>query len=77
MSEEEKRRTGRTTRIVDQCIQELFTEGVTKVVDHTNNHVSNSRLWKRLLHRLSFEHNCYPKSDLEIDGDILKLNRGN
>ena len=28
-----KKRTGKTTRIIDRCIQELFTKGVTYVYD--------------------------------------------
>lgn len=57
------RRSGRTTRIADRLIQELFTTGKCEVSDHFGNGYKNRRrvfeiLTKRLLveHKLKANH---------------------
>lgn len=46
--------SGRTTRILDQCIQILFKTGRCLVKDHEGG--DNDTLLDKLLIRLSFEH---------------------
>lgn len=49
---QEDRRTGKTTRKVDQLVQELFTKGsVTVTIDYPQDH-----LWKVFSARLHNEH---------------------
>jgi len=50
------RRTGRTTRIVDQCIQELFTEGQVECRDHFGDEQSNATVCDMVKRRLINEH---------------------
>lgn len=50
------RRSGRTTRLADQYIQQLFEFGEVKIKDHTNNRVSNENLFNIVKDRLRYEH---------------------
>lgn len=51
------RRTGQTTRLVDQFIQELYQNGKTRVYDHMNdNEEARENIYNRVLKRLSMEH---------------------
>lgn len=51
-----ERRTGQTTRLADKYIQQLFTKGSIKVIDHFESHPSNSRLFGIIIKRLFDEH---------------------
>lgn len=50
------RRTGRTTRIIDQCVQEFFTQGYTICLDHHPSDRMSEYVLNRVVHRLSSEH---------------------
>lgn len=50
------RRTGRTTRIIDHSIQELFKTGECTVYDHYNKWESRMRVAKIMKRRLDAEH---------------------
>ena len=52
------RSTGRTTRLIDQYIQILFTNPnkEIEIIDHSNNQQSNIHLTQMILHRLFDEH---------------------
>lgn len=69
--EERGRATGRTTRLADAFIQELFKTGHTKIYDHYNSRQAHFRLFNIICQRLELEHGgrnhfqFHPKS-LEI-----------
>lgn len=50
------RRSGMTTRLADQYIQELFTTGYVEVRDHVDTRQMHEYLWKMVIRRLQFEH---------------------
>lgn len=50
------RRTGKTTRIVDRCIQELFTNGLTYVYDEDRGVETTHRVMDIFKRRLILEH---------------------
>lgn len=52
----EKRRSGRTTRLADQAIQEIFKNGQVIVQDHHRTSVSSSALVNIITLRLALEH---------------------
>jgi len=52
----ELRASGRTTRIVDACIQELFNEGTVTVKDHCDKRVCHENAFDRVVNRLRYEH---------------------
>lgn len=53
----EKRRSGRTTRQIDDAIQRLFTQGSIEIpIDHSQARVANQSLYRRLVNRLHSEH---------------------
>lgn len=49
---EGERRTGRSTRIIDDIIQQLFTTGTAIVKDHKGDMVDNLAIYKKALMRL-------------------------
>lgn len=52
------RRSGRTTRLADNCIQELFTKGYTICRDHyTESELPSRLLFDIVVRRLNSEHN--------------------
>ena len=57
-NEESNRATGRTTRLVDYYIQELFNNSnkEIEIIDHTNNQQSNIHLTQMILQRFYNEH---------------------
>ena len=72
------RRTGRSTRIIDASIQELFKTGITTVRDHhwglrnerprlSTNIYESERIFRTFLNRLKNEHGLTPNEGLEID----------
>lgn len=50
------RRTGRTCRIIDACIQDIFRKGVCFVRDHHPSRNADKDAFERLLRRLTNEH---------------------
>lgn len=68
--EEKYRRTGRTTRLIDGLIQELFKTSKIKVYDHWPTRQSHERVFKMILKRLSLEH---PGLILKVDGSSLTI----
>jgi hypothetical protein len=64
---EGKRQTGRTTRIIDKCIQELFQAGECTIMDHSGQRHSNWMIMDRVVRRLMMEH--------EISPSMLSINR--
>ena len=50
------RATGRTTRIIDRLVQELFETGSCKIADHHPTHEADRYLLHRLMGRLEAEH---------------------
>ena len=73
---EEKRSTGRTTRIIDKCIQQLFQTGECTIIDHSGQRHSNWLIMDRIVRRLMIEHEISP-SMLNINRSkfIIKLKR--
>ena len=71
---EQKRRTGETTRILDNAVQELFNTGSVKLRDTHENSNAGRHILNTLLKRLKIEHNIEQK-DLDIDllGNIISL----
>lgn len=53
---EEVRRSGKSTRLADQYIQDLFNNGEVEVIDHTGNKESSEFLFKKVVRRLELEH---------------------
>jgi len=52
----ENRKTGRTTRLADIYIQELFNRGEIYVIDHHPTRQASKYLVDIILRRLEFEH---------------------
>jgi hypothetical protein len=50
------RRSGRTTRIVDKLIQNLFTDGFVVCQDHYPSHDMELYVMRKILQRLNIEH---------------------
>lgn len=55
---EESRKSGRTTRIVDEAIQKLFEEGSVIIKDHYGSEAADRLALNILLRRLYIEHGC-------------------
>ena len=51
------RRSGRTTRIIDQCVQEFFADGFTVCRDHYPSKHMHEYVYRRVWKRLYDEHN--------------------
>jgi len=56
MSDDRLRASGRTTRIANRLIEDLFTKGFIRVEDHWDNPNAHRELFERTLERLSNEH---------------------
>ena len=54
--EQKLRATGRSTRLLDFYVQELFEKGFVEVIDHHNTIQSNTLLFGKLVQRLTNEH---------------------
>jgi hypothetical protein len=63
----ELRASGRTTRLVDEQIQELFTNGCVLVIDHYPTREAARMVFDKVLRRLDFEHSLRVGRGLEID----------
>jgi len=55
LKEDEFRGTGRTTRLVDSHIQELYKNGSVTVTDHHDNDIAHEHLANRIFQRLMRE----------------------
>lgn len=53
---ENKRQSGVTTRIVDRCVQELFTSGTTYVFEGREDVQKTKEVFKKFLRRMRSEH---------------------
>ena len=73
----EGRRTGRSTRAIDEMVQHLFKHGVVEVFDHAHNstNLALSRTEHVLFNRLYHEHSLRVGHGMEYDGEsrILRL----
>ena len=67
------RATGRTTRLVDFYIQELFNNKNTeiKIKDHTDDRRSNNYLMYKVLNRLENEHKVVKVTFNGINNSII------
>ena len=71
------RKLGRTTRLIDQCIQSLFNDGSVQCIDHhigesySDRNIGHKYLFYKTLDRLKFEHGM-GKTDLKTDLKIDK-----
>lgn len=65
------RRTGRSTRAIDEAIQCLFTTGGCSVWDHYPTREASHHLMERVLQRLSIEHN------MTVNNGSLSVNKSN
>ena len=54
--EQKLRATGRSTKLLDSYVQELFEKGFVEVIDHHNTTQSNTLLFGKLVQRLTNEH---------------------
>jgi hypothetical protein len=50
------RRSGQTTRLIDEAIQTLFTEGTVRIVDHHGTRMASELMFQTFMRRLSLEH---------------------
>ncbi len=70
--EESQRNTGRTTRLVDQYIQEFFEKGEVIVRDHEDRSAHHLRCTYLILRRLKLEH---PQIKVECNGSKRLITR--
>lgn len=70
------RRTGASTRIIDRCIQELFTKGTTFVRDHHPTREATQFLFRSVLKRLHSEHE-HVMQDLKINNEEFSISLRN
>lgn len=52
----EQRATGRTTRLIDQAVQDLFTHKGVAVIDHHPSEGAQKNFQNKLMKRLEIEH---------------------
>lgn len=64
------RRTGTTTRMVDDYIQDLFKTGSIEVIDHWDTRKSNVRVMDIIIRRLKHEH---PATQLKVSRCNLSI----
>ena len=68
--EKSKRRTGRTTRLADRYIQQLFKDGEITIVDHTDIDESSLNLLYIISQRLNREH---PNTNYTVSYNPYKI----
>ena len=76
-----ERRSGNTTRIIDEAIQALFNHGAVIVKDHFDTGKNNKALIHKIVRRITMEH---PNTPLNVDftkfsisfGESTKLDSG-
>lgn len=71
------RRSGRTTRIADRCVQEFFKEGYTICVDHHSTFKAHKYLLDIVRRRLSREHPRLELIKLEHNGFYVLTTEAN
>jgi len=64
------RRCGNTTRIVDKVIQDLFAGKLCRIVDHHPTEKSAQYTWRKILDRLSREHNFVYEGSLCVNKEM-------
>ena len=69
-----KRKTGRTTRLVDAFVQELFEKRGewVKIFDHYHERNASRLLIKRIVARLNNEHGI-TSTDLDVDYNTMSM----
>lgn len=67
------RRTGRTTRMADACIQELFKQGYTVIRDHHGTRESHRMLFSIIEKRLKIEHHTFDVDRLIYRKDVCAI----
>jgi len=65
--------SGRTTRIVDEAIQTLFTTGEVKAEDHYDSLNANRMVFRLIMDRLRHEHGLDVNVGLKIDYPKLTI----
>ena len=70
---EEIRKSGRTTRIADKAIQELFKKGKVIIEDHSPEKVANRFLFKIILTRLENEHGGINRYLIDRDKRTIEI----
>ena len=66
------RRKGRSTRIADRAIQDLFTNGNCLIRDHWHSYEADRILLNRVLDRLKLEH-YIDESHMSVSFDNRKI----
>jgi hypothetical protein len=66
------RRSGRTTRIIDKCVQDFFDYNKCEVKDHYLTRESNLRVLRIVLERLRNEHGVRDE-DVKVDKNKYTL----
>lgn len=66
---DDKRATGRTTRLADKAIQTLFIKGEVVIKDHKNEQYYNTNLYVIVVNRLNTEH----KAKFIVDRETLTI----
>lgn len=69
-----KRRSGRTTRLVDYYIQKLFTTGEIKIKDHHDTEQAHKLIFNKIRRRLSEEHRGV-LDNMEVDIWTMTIKR--
>ena len=68
----EIRKTGKSTREIDDAVQELFMTGECIIIDHHGTRRASEFTFRRLLRRLEFEH-PHIISKLTIDENNFRI----
>ena len=72
------RRTGRTTRTIDDAIQDLFHTGKCVLRDHYGTKQADNYLLEKTVQRLQHEHpHIMREISIDINERSIELNRGN
>jgi len=68
------RQTGRSTRLADDYIQELFENGHVKIRDHIDIREMHKELFRKIINRLESEHhNCSYSFEINNQNFAIKL----
>ena len=65
------RRSGKSTRIIDRCIQELFEKGKTSLYDETRLGFQTKQLMHKFNSRMTLEHEGIKYSSILMKDDGL------
>lgn len=63
------RATGKTTRIIDRCVQEFFKNGITYLFDERdtrNERIATMVAFKTFVSRMELEHNLQANTDYKF-----------